>query len=33
MPVEVGPPRGQPDQPARTGEWGEYRGDGLGGGI
>ena len=26
LPVEVGPPRSQPDQPRRTGEWGAYSG-------
>ena len=32
-PVEVGPPRGQPDQPERTGEWGAFPGGELGGGF
>ena len=29
-PVEVGPARGQPDQPRGAGEWGSYPGGGLG---
>ncbi|MEP4804727.1 MAG: hypothetical protein ABJZ69_09975, partial [Hyphomicrobiales bacterium] len=33
MPVEVGPPRGQPDQHGRTGGWGAYPGGELGGGF
>ena len=30
VPVEVGPARGQPDQPRGAGEWGSYPGDELG---
>ena len=33
LPFEVGPPRGQPDQPGRTGEWGAYPGGELDGGF
>ena len=33
LPVEVGPPRGQPDQPERIGEWGAYPGGELSGGC
>ena len=30
VPVEVGPARGQPDQPRGAGEWGSYPGSELG---
>ena len=33
VPVEVGPARGQPDQPRRAGEWDSYPGGELGGGY
>ena len=31
VPVEVGPARGQPDQPRRAGEWDAFPGGELGG--
>ena len=33
VPVEVGPARGQPDQPRGAGEWGSYPGGELGVGV